>query len=241
MRKSQRTEMTGPKPRKDLLIATLIAISGGVLVGLTAELSHEQYFPFLAPHRDRIIAAEIALFVVLVVEVAGRAILDYFRQRDALQLGIAIRTAVRTISYLMLSIAVISLLSSNPALAVGIGSATGLIIGLAFQNTIGNIFAGMILAFGNYFKVGDEISIMGNTGRVMEIGLMYTLIDSGDQWTLVPSTVLLTNALQRKKRRIEQTADQKDSLKQGSSGDESPGSVADLDQDIARQKKKGPS
>lgn len=188
--------------KRDLFIVVILAIIGAVLVAVTIEFSREKYLSALAHHRDRVVAAEIALFAILVVEMTGRAILKLFRERDALHLGYAIRAVLRAVSYLVLALAIISLLSANSALAIGIGSFTGLVVGFAFQSTIGNIFAGMVLAINRPFRVGEEITILENRGRVLEIGLIHTLIDGGDQWIVVPSSVLMTNALQRKKQQI---------------------------------------
>jgi len=141
MRRSQSSGKPNQVHRKGLFVAVAIAIIGAILVGLTVELSTESHLSFLAPHRNRIVAAEIALFGILIVEVAGRSILQHFRQRDALQVGYAVRTVLRTACYLILVVAIVSLLSSNAALAAGLGSVAGVAIGFAAQNIVGNILA----------------------------------------------------------------------------------------------------
>lgn len=241
MRTNQPATPHEQRYRRGLFIAVITAIIGGIIVALTIALSHESYLSALAHERNRIVAAEISLFTIIVVEMAGRAILHLFRNRGALQAGIAIRAVLRAVSYLVLSIAVISLLASNSALAIGIGSFTGLVIGFAFQNTLSNIFAGMFLAISRPFQVGDEISILGNRGKVVEIGLMYTLIDSGDQWVVIPSSVLMTNALGRKKEEITEATDQKNTLKSGPPGEKETDIDADSGQNMARQEKEGKS
>ncbi len=185
--------------RRSILLALVLAILGGVLAVFTAQISPDTPLGSLAPHRNRLLAAEVALFGILIVEIVGRAILQRARQAGTLQLGIAIRAILRTIAYLVIGVSVISMLAQNPALAVSVGSLTGLIIGFSTQNIIGNAFAGMFLAIGRPFKVGDEITVMGNTGRVVEIGVMHTIIDAGDRWVLIPSMSMMTNVLQRKK------------------------------------------
>jgi len=49
---------------------------------------------------------------------------------------------LRGVIYLIIAIGIVTSLSSNPGLAIGIGTVTGLIIAFATQNLIGNVFAG---------------------------------------------------------------------------------------------------
>ena len=47
--------------------------------------------------------------------------------------------------------------------------AAGLAVGLAFQGTLGNFAAGVMLLIFRPYKVGDVISVAGQTGKVDEI------------------------------------------------------------------------
>lgn len=63
--------------------------------------------------------------------------------------------------------------------AAVIGSA-GIAIGLAFQGTLSNFAAGVMLLMFRPFKVGDMINVAGQTGTVNEIELFTTTLDSVD-------------------------------------------------------------
>ncbi len=63
--------------------------------------------------------------------------------------------------------------------AAVIGSA-GIAIGLALQGTLGNFAAGIMLLMLRPFKVGDVITVAGQTGTVYEIELFSTSLDSLD-------------------------------------------------------------
>lgn len=190
---------------QSILPAVIVAIVGLILIVLTIELARESHAAFLVHQRDRLIAAEIALFGITVVELASRTLLGRLRDRGALQTGITLRAVLRTIAYTVLAFSIIAVLASNAALAIGVGSITGLIIGFAAQNLIGNLIAGTFLAIARPFTVGDQITIMGITGRVVEIGVIHTLIDADDQWVFILSMAVMTMALQRRK---EKTTDQ---------------------------------
>src|SRR5215471_18202404 len=50
----------------------------------------------------------------------------------------------------------------------------GLVLGFAAQRTIGNFIAGLLIAFTQPVRLGDEVEIAGARGVVEEIGLTYT-------------------------------------------------------------------
>ena len=66
-----------------------------------------------------------------------------------------------------------------PSFAVVLGAAA-LAIGLALQGTLGNITAGVMLLLFRPFKVDDVISVGGKTGKVNEIDLFTTMLDTSD-------------------------------------------------------------
>ena len=190
------------KPKKYInqrLMVIITTITGIAVIVLTIEFSREGNVSFLVAQRDRLLAAEIAFFGIIIVEVLSRMAIKQFKQREAVQMGVAVRGTLRTISYLVIAIVIVSILSANPTLAISVGAITGIVIGLAAQNIIGNVVAGTILAIMRPVRIDDEITVMGNTGIVIEIGVMHTIVDGGERWVLVPNMAMLTNAVQRKK------------------------------------------
>ena len=74
------------------------------------------------------------------------------------------------------------------ALAGGILASTaviGLVIGFASQRTIGNLVAGILIAFTQPLRLGDEVEVDGVKGVVEEIGLTYTWLRTRDNDRLV--------------------------------------------------------
>ncbi|MDP9284689.1 MAG: mechanosensitive ion channel family protein [Actinomycetota bacterium] len=61
----------------------------------------------------------------------------------------------------------------------------GLVIGFASQRTIGNFVAGLLIAFTQPLRLGDEVEVDGTKGVVEEIGLTYTWIRTRDNDRLV--------------------------------------------------------
>ncbi|NLT05238.1 MAG: mechanosensitive ion channel family protein [Solirubrobacterales bacterium] len=80
-------------------------------------------------------------------------------------------------------------------LAAGAGF-TAIVVGLAAQQTIGNIFAGIVLLAARPFRVGDRVRFAGFgmdvEGTVAAHGLLYVTMHDGDDLVLVPNNTALT-------------------------------------------------
>ena len=58
--------------------------------------------------------------------------------------------------------------------------AAGLAVGLAMQGTLSNFAAGVMLLIFRPFKVGDTVEIGGKRGKVDEIDIFFTILDTVD-------------------------------------------------------------
>ncbi|HEX2505971.1 MAG TPA: mechanosensitive ion channel domain-containing protein, partial [Gaiellaceae bacterium] len=54
----------------------------------------------------------------------------------------------------------------------------GLVIGMAARTTLGNFIAGLFLAFTQPLRLGDEVEVGGDGGRVSEVALTYTILET---------------------------------------------------------------
>ena len=86
-------------------------------------------------------------------------------------------------------------------LAVG-GAFTAVILGLAAQQTLGNVIAGMVLLSARPFKVGERVRLQAGVvggvveGTVSSLGLLYTtLIQGGSDKMMIPNNVVLAAAI----------------------------------------------
>jgi small conductance mechanosensitive channel len=85
-------------------------------------------------------------------------------------------------------------------LALG-GVFSAVILGLAAQQTFGNLFAGMVLLSARPFRVGERVRLQGGPlagqieGVVSSLGLLYTTFANGDDAVLVPNSVILNVAV----------------------------------------------
>jgi small conductance mechanosensitive channel len=111
------------------------------------------------------------------------------------------RSMIVIAGYLVIVAVAISIMAANPTVTVVIGTVTGIILGISLQSLIGNAIAGMVLAIARPFRIGDSITVFGNTGRVYDTGLLFTTLTATEGKTvLVPNTLLLTTAIVKEKR-----------------------------------------
>lgn len=80
------------------------------------------------------------------------------------------------------------------AVIAGLGL-TGFAFGFALKDSISNMLAGFMILFYHPFKVGDEITVSSNTGKVSHISLRYTTLQQEGQHVLIPNASLLSNAV----------------------------------------------
>jgi len=64
-------------------------------------------------------------------------------------------------------------------------AAVGFAIGMALSGMLGNVAAGVMLLFFRPFKVGDVVSAAGVTGKVFEISLFTTMVDTPDNRRII--------------------------------------------------------
>ncbi len=189
--------------RRRIFAAVVIAVFGFVAVSLTEALLTLDAFHGLQRYKHLITSGELVLFGIASVETVARAIRRRYiteaarpevRQRD-----LAFRAVLRMVVYGGIGVAIVSLLAQNTALAISVGSFTGVLIGFAAQSTLGNVFAGMVIAIAHPFTVGDEVTVKGFSGRVIDVGPMFTRLENADSYTLIPNNALLSEVMQRRK------------------------------------------
>jgi small conductance mechanosensitive channel len=86
--------------------------------------------------------------------------------------------------------------ASFQSLAVG-GAFTAVIVGLAAQQTLGNVIAGMVLLTARPFRVGQRVRLQAGAiggqidGTVSSLGLLYTNVLRGAEQVMIPNTAVL--------------------------------------------------
>ena len=158
-------------------------------------------------HPGVVTAVQIATVVVLLAlgwaiarDVGRVAGPTFFRRMDpgtAGTVGFIMRlVTVGIVVLVVLGVAGVS------ATSIVAGSAfTAVIIGLAAQQTLGNLFAGMVLLSARPFRVGERVRLQAGAvagqleGVVSSLGLLYTTLARGEDRIMVPNNVVLSAAV----------------------------------------------
>ena len=86
----------------------------------------------------------------------------------------------------------------SAASLVATSAFTAVIVGLAAQQTLGNLFAGMVLLSARPFRVGERVRFQAGAvggqieGIVSSLGLLYTTLAQGEDRIMVPNNVVLS-------------------------------------------------
>jgi len=131
------------------------------------------------------------LVIEIIANTAFRLVITA-QQSD--QTANSLRSLIRILGGIVVAAIVLSFLSQNAAVAASIGTLSALVIGFASQNLLGNMIAGMYLSLTRPFKIDDVITVFGNSGKVLDIGLLNCelLMSNGDIMR-APSSSLLTS------------------------------------------------
>jgi small conductance mechanosensitive channel len=178
-----------------VLIVLLIA---GVLIAFSRR--HE-LFPGLNTEVRIATVGALVLLGWALARMAGRGIAPaLFRRMDpgtAGTVGFLIRLGT-IVLMVALSLRIAGL--DAGALAVG-GAFTAVVVGLAAQQTVANLFAGIVLQSTRPFRVGERVRLIGGLmagqveGIVASLGLFYTSLVSGADRIMVPNAVVLQLAI----------------------------------------------
>jgi len=151
--------------------------------------------------------------VGLVAVVAVRVSLDFFydryerrlKQRDPMAVSrhrTTFNFTRRVIVAIVAGVAIWSVLSlydvtSEIAKALLASSAVlALFAGLAFSTPLSNLGSGLLVAFTQPLRLGDRISVGGETGFVEEMALIYTTLVTDDARRIfIPNTQLTTTMI----------------------------------------------
>lgn len=124
----------------------------------------------------------------------------FFRRLDPATAG-TVGFLVRLVTILIALLVALRIAGlSTRSLTVG-GAFTAVIVGLAAQQTLGNLFAGLVLLSARPFRVGERVRLQGGglagtiEGTVSQLGLLYTVFADGEDEIMVPNNVVLAVAV----------------------------------------------
>ncbi len=142
-------------------------------------------------------AAALALFGTLATTVVSSCLGRLVTHRSLPSAGTVLRITSAAVGYVVVLFGVLAVLDvSVEKLLVGAGLA-GVVLGIAATQSLGNVFAGLVIIFARPFAVGDHIRIRSGTlggvfdAWVVEMSLTYTTLRLDDGPWKIPNGALL--------------------------------------------------
>lgn len=106
----------------------------------------------------------------------------------------------RIVGYAILLIIITSAQQGSVVFGATLGGFLGLLLGMASKELIGNAISGIFVIITKPFRIGDEVNVAGGEGKVVDIKMMYTVIEKEEQKILVPNSKIIGNVIKVKRR-----------------------------------------
>ncbi|GAA3438711.1 mechanosensitive ion channel domain-containing protein [Kutzneria kofuensis] len=159
----------------------------------------------LIPIHDRAVQKAISLVGALLFVITGvlatrriAGVVDArFRRRGLGSAGSILAVVISAAGYCVVVLTALSVLAIPLQQLVVGGALTGVVVGIAAQQTLGNVFAGLMILMVRPFRVGDTIEVRSGalngpfTGRVRALGLTYVTLAAENGTLLLPNAGVL--------------------------------------------------
>jgi small conductance mechanosensitive channel len=180
--------------RQLLVLIPLIALT------IVAYTQRQELFGVDTPVRVAVAIVLVVLGWALARDLGRWAEPFLFRRVDQGTAG-TISFLIRLLFLAIAALSALRIAGFEPrTLAVG-GAITAVVFGLAAQQTLGNLIAGMVLISARPFRIGDRVRLQGGglagqiEGTVASLGLLYVTFAQGEDSIMVPNNVVLTSAV----------------------------------------------
>lgn len=155
----------------------------------------------------------VAIFLLLVfglvaVRSAANEVARLVRTGGGVAAAGVLRLLITLVGYIVVLMTVIGLLVPLGNLALPV-SITGVVVGIAAQQSLSNFFAGIVLLFSRPFSVGDRVTVYSgalgqNDGVVIAITLTFTQLDTEKGPISLPNSGVLAAATGRRNGKVAQ-------------------------------------
>jgi small-conductance mechanosensitive channel len=156
--------------------------------------------PWLDPLRIGTVIVLLALGWAVARDIGQAAAPTFFRRMDPSTAG-TVGFLIRLLTIVITIVIAFSVAGANPGTLFATSAFTAVVFGLAAQQTLGNLIAGMVLLSARPFRVGERIRLqagaVGGTaeGIVSSLGLLYTTLARGEDRIMIPNNVVLAAAV----------------------------------------------
>ncbi len=142
-----------------------------------------------------------ALSGLYAVRRSARELMRLTSPRLGLGHASVIRWVLTVSGYVVIAFTVLDLLYVKIGSLLLGGAVTGVVVGIAAQQALGNVFAGVVLLLSHPFTVGDQVRLRAGglageiNGRVTGMGLTYVSLLTEEGQLSVPNALVLASAV----------------------------------------------
>jgi small-conductance mechanosensitive channel len=167
--------------------------------------NYQHWFHVTTQHQKNALHTPVTVATVLALLAVGWAVAravgtaaapTFFRRMDPATAG-TVGFIIRLVTGAIVLVWALYIAGANSSSLIAGSAFTAVILGLAAQQTLGNVFAGMVLLSARPFRVGERVRLqagaVGGTveGVVSSLGLLYTTLARGADRIMVPNNVVL--------------------------------------------------
>jgi small-conductance mechanosensitive channel len=189
--------------------AVVAAVGAAFAVGVGYHFGGElkDHTPDLTQHQV-IAKSSAAAFVLLGTYTSRRLANELGRviaQADRASASV-IRLILTIVGVLVVALVTLAMLRIGVSQLLLGGAITGVVLGIAAQQSLGNMFAGIVLLVARPFRAGDHVRVKTGSlggafeGEVVSMGLTYITFVTDEGTTLVPNLTLLASGIVRSPR-----------------------------------------
>jgi len=177
-----------------IAIVFLIPLALSYLQGFLRDLGIPKDFDLYISILLYIIAGVISVECIRkMISNSLREVLDDYSIRG-------ITSFFRIVGYAILLIIITSAQQGSVVFGATLGGFLGLLLGMASKELIGNAISGIFVIITKPFRIGDEVNVAGGEGKVVDIKMMYTVIEKEEQKILVPNSKIIGNVIKVKRK-----------------------------------------
>lgn len=158
-----------------------------------------EYVVLIVPYALRVVGALGLLFAAwLVAAWAKRFTLKQLgRAEFDLTLTKFFSNAARYVILILAVLSCLQVFGVDVTSFAAVIAAAGFAVGLAFQNSLSNFSAGIMLLVFRPFKVGDVVNVADYTGIIAEIELFTTMMDTFDnRRIIIPNSQVFSSTIE---------------------------------------------
>jgi small-conductance mechanosensitive channel len=183
------------------IAATVLAIAGLIVAGTLGGPLHNHHKTIATLHGKLFTiggAVGFMAFAAIAIRSTASEIHRMLEPRTGPSHAGVVRWAITLAGYAIILITALGILHVPVGHLLLGGALTGVIIGIAAQQALGNVFAGVVLLLARPFNVGDSIRIRAGslsgelTGVVAGMGMTYVTLQTSDGPLSIPNSGVLS-------------------------------------------------